>query len=237
MQRKTVVINGATIWYDADLLPEIEAGLFDPAWLERSDLITGSSTGRNKAYFLRHRGLEMVLRHFWRGGLVGKINRDLYLRKPVADSRAMQEFELLSWMRTQGLMVPEPVAARYQPCGLFYRADLLTRMIPESRTLAELLREAPLGEQAWQSVGQAVARMHALGVDHSDLNCRNIMMDAAKQVWLIDFDKCARRSEGAWKGENLARLKRSLVKEKGKVPALFWSDPDWQALEAGYRKV
>ncbi|WP_337924713.1 3-deoxy-D-manno-octulosonic acid kinase [Szabonella alba] len=229
--------GGAVLWYDADLLDGMDRGLFDPVHLRRTGALLGQSQGRNAAYFLRHAGLELVLRHFWRGGLVGRINPDLFLRVPVARSRAMREFLLLDWMREQGLSVPRPVAAGFSPAGPFYRADILTERIPDSRTMADCLSEAPLPPEIWGAVGDMVGRMHRLGVHHSDLNCRNILLTGDGAVWLIDFDKCDRRAPGDWVAANLARLKRSFEKEKRKVPGLHWDDAVWQALCEGHAKA
>jgi len=226
--------KGATLWYDSALLPVFEPRLFDLSWLQAQGHLTGTSAGRNQAWFLHYKGLDLVWRHFWRGGLVGRVNADLYLRRPPARSRAMEEFVLLDWMRSQGLAVPRPVVARYRPAGLFYRADLITERIPGSRTLAEQLRDKPLAPVLWQEVGRVIARMHRLGVDHTDLNCRNILTDDQDQVWLIDFDKCRRREPGEWSAENLARLHRSFEKEARKVPGLHWDANSWQALRDGY---
>ena len=227
--------NGAEVtWFDADLLPAFETGLFDPDWLARTGRLTGSSTGRHTAWFLRHEGRDMVLRHYWRGGMVGRIVKDLYLREPVDKSRAMREFILLDWMQGQGLPVPRPIAARFCPLGPWYRADLLMDRIPEARPLADLLAEAPLPVAGWRRIGGVIARFHRAGVHHSDLNCRNILLDGAGDIWLIDFDKCDRRAQGRWTQDNIDRLERSLIKEKGKVPALHWTATDWQALLEGY---
>jgi tRNA A-37 threonylcarbamoyl transferase component Bud32 len=229
--------GGAVTWYDADLLPTFDNDLFDPDWLARTGRLTGTSTGRNTAWFLHHDGRDMVLRHYWRGGMVGRIVKDLYLREPVDRSRAMREFTLLGWMQTQGLPVPRPVAARFSPLGPWYRADLLMERIPDTRPLADLLAEAPLPLEGWRRIGAVIARFHKAGVHHSDLNCRNILLDGAGGIWLIDFDKCDRRAQGGWTQDNIDRLERSLIKEKGKVPALHWTASDWQALKDGYRSV
>jgi len=228
--------NGAeVIWCDTALLPEIDPNLFDPAWLAQTGRLTGTSTGRNTAWFLRHAGRDMVLRHYWRGGMVGRIIKDRFLREPVEASRAMREFTLLDWMHSQGLPVPRPIAARYSPAWPFYRADLLMERIPGTRPLADLLAESALPVTDWMRIGAVIARMHACGVNHSDLNCRNILLDHEGQIWLIDFDKCDRRPQGRWTQDNLNRLERSLLKEKDKVPDLRWTDPDWGALLEGYR--
>lgn len=224
------------LWYDPALVSSFKPGLFDPEWLMAEDKIRATSQGRNAAWFLHHNGVDMVLRHYYRGGLIGRVNKDLFLRQPVEKSRAMAEFSLLSWMYEQDLPVPRPVAARFSPVGIFYRADILTQTIPASETLADRLLHAPLDEETWHSVGEAVAKIHDAGVLHSDLNCRNILIDQTSKIWIIDFDKCERRDDGAWRDDNLARLRRSFVKEKTKQASLHWEDADWEDFMAGYHK-
>ena len=79
-----------------------------------------------------------------------------------------------------------------------------------------------------------IRRFHAAGIDHTDLNIHNILLDDAGQSWLIDFDKCSRRAAGDWQQANLARLQRSLRKEKGKQPSLHWDESHWAMLLSGY---
>jgi len=223
------------VWHDPDMLEKVDMRLFDPHWLVESGRLTGTSTGRNTAWFAHHAGRDMVLRHYWRGGMVGRFIKDLYLLEPVENSRAMREFTLLDWMHAQGLPVPRPIAARFSRAGLWYKADLLMEMIPDARPLADLLRGTALGEYDWMRIGAVIARMHRVGVQHSDLNCRNILLDGSGQIWLIDFDKCERRLPGKWAQQNLDRLERSLAKEKAKVLDLRWTELDWGALLEGYR--
>lgn len=228
--------NGAHYWFDPEFFSEINAQHFQSQWWQQQQAVIGSSTGRNTAYFVKHGEHKLVLRHYYRGGLVGKILHDQFWLQPVAQSRAMQEYQLLSWMRSQGLAVPRPVAASYQRSGLIYRANLLIELIPDSKDLAAILQQRVITASEWQAVGAAIAQMHQLGVYHSDLNCRNIMLDAAGKVWLIDFDKCNRRSPGEWTEQNLARLLRSFNKEKGKLAVFNWQESDWQSLQQGYQQ-
>lgn len=228
-------VDGQVIWYDQMAFARFEPCLFDPTWLHAQGLLTGTSTGRNEAWFLTHDGTEMVLRHYYRGGMIGRLIKDRFLRQPIARSRAMLEFVLLDWMRDQGLPVPRPLAARFTPAGPWYRADLLMERLPGTRTLAEILRDMPLENGIWAQVGDVIARLHLADVFHSDLNCRNILVDQAGKVWLIDFDKCDRRPKGDWSIANLDRLHRSFVKEKNKVPALNWDEDCWSVLKAGYQ--
>ena len=235
MQTSAVkIVGGQVIWHDTQIVPQIEPSFFDVQWHQDQSGVLGSAPGRGRAHFLQVGDSEMVLRPFRRGGLIGKISADLYLRLGAQQSRPFREYSLLMWMRDQGLPVPKPVAVRYAPTGVFYRADLITVCIPQSQTLADKLLEGPVPAKTWRHIGAVVRRMHALGVHHSDLNCRNILLDADMQPWLIDFDKCRRRAKGRWQAQNLARLNRSLEKEKSKQPTLHWADADWQAFIAGY---
>lgn len=221
-------------WYDPTLMSPFSPELFEPGFLRKTGKLNATSTGRNTAFFLAHEGTDLVLRHYYRGGLIGRVNKDKFLRKPVQNSRPMREVSLLAWMHAQGLPVPRPAAARLSPAGLFYRADILTVAIPESETLAAHLLSAPVSENTWRKVGETVAQMHRLGVSHVDLNCRNILIDKQSGIWLIDFDRCRRRGDGNWTSHNLDRLKRSFVKEKTKHPGLNWNEADWAMLMQGY---
>ncbi len=226
--------NGTAICYDSGLLSTMEPDLFDADWLRANGHWQGSSQGRNQAHFLTFAECDMVLRHFHRGGLMGRVNRDLFLRCGAQYSRAFREFNLLTLMRTKGLSVPRPVAARYAPSALFYRADIITERIPNARTLAEVLGDAPLSSPLWNAIGVAIKKLHTSRIDHTDLNCRNIMLDDSGVVWLIDFDKCAQRDPGPWMQSNLDRLERSLKKLRNASANFHWVEKDWDALLTGY---
>jgi len=229
-------VDNVTIWYDSQAFDVFEANLFDPDWLMAQGILTGAATGRSEAHFLHFAGRDMVLRHYRRGGLLGRVNPDCYVRTPAAKGRAAQEFQLLSWMRGQGLNVPRPIAARQVTKGLCYRADIIMERIPKARTLADHILESGLPETVWHDVGRSIGRMHKLGVHHSDLNCRNILLDESHTVWLVDFDKCERRVAGDWAQQNLARLRRSLQKLQRQHNATNWGVEDWRALIGGYYK-
>lgn len=224
-----------TIWWQQDFFTQAEPNHFEPAWWQAQQAVTGSSKGRHTAWFVRHEGRAMVLRHYYRGGLIAKLSRDRFLRVPLLHSRAMQEYALLLQMGAHGLPVPRPCAARMVRSGLTYRADMLIELIPGSRDLATILSQTrSLNAEEWQRVGAAIAHMHAENIYHSDLNCHNILLDDAGKVWLIDFDKCASRTPGPWQQQNLERLLRSLRKEQRKMAQFHWTDADWAALLQGY---
>lgn len=234
-QFRQCCLGSCVYWYQTDFFEAIAERHFDPRWWQAQDAVLGSAGGRNVAWFVRLNQRDMVLRHYCRGGLVGRFVADRFRREPVLQSRAMQEFSLLQWMHQQGLPVPRPCAARFCPEGRWYRADILVEHIADSLDLARLLQQRPLTTGEWRAVGAAVAQMHSAGVYHADLNCHNILLDAAGKVWLIDFDRCGRRPPGAWQGGNLQRLRRSLRKEQGRLPVFHWHERDWSALLESYR--
>jgi 3-deoxy-D-manno-octulosonic-acid transferase len=228
--RVETAADGVRLWTDPVLLPQPSAALFDPA----GATARAGAGGRGTVWF-RHVGdRALVLRHYRRGGLMGRLVHDRYLQAPLARTRAMAEFALLQRLIGWGLPVPRAAGARWQRTGLQYRADLLVERIAGAEDLGQLLQRAPLSAADWHAVGAAVAQLHAAGVFHSDLNCHNLMRDAQGRVWIIDFDKCEVRAPGAWQQLNLERLRRSLRKERGRQAAWHWQEQDWPALLAGY---
>ncbi|MGI5308257.1 lipid IV(A) 3-deoxy-D-manno-octulosonic acid transferase [Rheinheimera sp. WS51] len=223
------------IWYQQNTFSDIEPKHFQPEYWQSKQAIIGQSTGRNTAWFIQHQQTKLVLRHYYRGGLIGKILHDQFSLLPVTASRAMQEFALLQRMHSMGLPVPKAIAANYQRSGLMYRADIMIELIADCQDLATILAQRPLSAIEWQNVGATIALFHQKGVYHSDLNCRNILLDVNGKVWLIDFDKCALRQAGDWSVLNLQRLQRSLVKEKSLAVGFNWQREQWQELELGYQ--
>lgn len=226
--------DGQVIRLDPAIIPEVGPEFFDPAWHLAQGSLTGSAPGRGRALFLNWKGHDIVLRPFRRGGAIGRLIHSHYVRTGASRSRAFREYDLLAWMSGKGLPVPRPVAARYAPVGPVYRAELVTMRLAETRTVADVLKEGGLPYEVWMAIGAIIAQMHRLGVDHTDLNCRNILLDGRFSPWLIDFDKCRRRVPGDWCLGNLQRLNRSLTKEQARSPGLPWTKADWNAVERGY---
>ena len=223
--------------FDDSLVSQPNEDMFTPHFWHLENKVTGQAKGRGTTIFIEHEHQHWVLRHYIRGGLVGKLLSDQYLFLGVERSRPFEEFRLLAHMRDKGLRVPVPVAARIHRRGIIYRGDLITQTIPNSHDLHKMLCEKPLNESDWQNVGKALAEMHNCQVYHHDANIRNIMMDDKRDIWLIDFDRCHFRSGDKWKKENLARLLRSLHKEKAKNPVFHWQIEQWQSCIDGYNAV
>ncbi|MFC0267511.1 3-deoxy-D-manno-octulosonic acid kinase [Kushneria aurantia] len=200
--------------------PALEPAHFSAAWWRSRDAVSGHAPGRGESLFVRpgaESGEEWVLRHYRRGGLIAHLSEKRYVWCGERRSRPFAEYRLLAELAKQGLPVPAPVGAclwREGPLGLCYQAALLTRRIAGARALAAWL-ERRAGEQSaalLSACGAMIARFHRAGLDHIDLNARNILVDADEQPWLIDLDRCRLRPPGRWQQRNLERLKRSLEK-------------------------
>lgn len=226
--------KGEHIWFDPEAIDDVGRHHFDPDWVSANLDINGQSTGRASVLLYQLGDLPVVLRHYQRGGLVGRFNKDRFFGTNATQSRPFNEFSLLRMMRQDGLPVPRPIAARYQSLGLFYRADLITQEIQSSRTFLECLKTGDVREDTWVALGTLIERFHSAGIDHTDLNVRNILVGADGQFWLIDFDKCSKRTSGAWMDGNLARLRRSIEKEHTAAKDFDWHASDWDQLLEGY---
>lgn len=185
---------------------------FERAWWEARGALRHGDGGRGGVAFVDTPAGACVLRHFRRGGWVAPLLGDRYLWRGRDRTRGFAEFRLLARLVRQGLPVPAPVAARYRRRGAYYDADLITRTIEGAVTLTQLIEAGRFDAGLAERVGALVARFHAAGVDHADLNAHNVLL-ADDRLWLIDFDRGEVRATGtAWKLANLARLKRSLLK-------------------------
>ena len=195
----------------------LRAAQADAAWLRPAHWLGAEEDaargGRGAVWFVHGDFGAGVLRHYRRGGLMARINGDRYLWQDEESTRSFREFRLLTTLRARGLPVPAPLVAGYRRYGLYYRADLLTALIPRAQTLAQRLQAGAPVPANWGAIGATIARFHAQGAYHADLNAHNIMLDDAGAVWLIDFDRGElRAAQPAWQQDNLARLQRSLRK-------------------------
>jgi len=191
--------------------------------------------GRGSIHSFEYNNEKLILRHYHRGGLPAKLIRDKYFWTSLEKSRAMQELQMLSAMQQFDLPVPTPAAARVYKNILTYQADLVTVLIPNSKTLSSILMSESLTDNSWQRIGEVIKKFHQHNCNHADLNAHNIMLDGQGDVYLIDFDNSSiNASAGKWQASNLQRLKRSLEKLANNSKEFNYTAIDFSSLMQGY---
>ena len=209
---------------------------FTPNYWQCKDAIIAEKKGRSTAWFFDYSYGVGVLRHYWRGGMIGKIISDQYLYTGFKNTRVYKEYLLLTELDRRGLNVPKPLAANIAKHGLYYRGDLISQAIPNAESLLEILKTRTLTGDEITTVGKTIAVFHQNGVFHADLNINNILLDNSGKVYIIDFDRgrlvkpmhqCLR--------SNIQRLSQSFIKEAKRNSNFYWDPTQWQLLVNAYQ--
>lgn len=238
LQTKTYQEHNEFCVYDALAISDFSPQMLHSEYWVRQQAVTGTAQGRGTTWFVSYHGQEWVLRHYYRGGLMGKLNKDKYWFSSQMKTRAAREFELLTRLQQLQLPAPKPVAYRVQRKGLFYRADLLSCRIHNAQDLVAILSQHALATQVWHEIGLTIRRFHVQGIYHFDLNAHNILLDTQNNVWLIDFDRGEQRKPALpWQQANMARLLRSFQKEASRIQDFHWQQSNWQTLLEGYASL
>ncbi|MBQ4834020.1 3-deoxy-D-manno-octulosonic acid kinase [Pseudoalteromonas sp. MMG010] len=204
---------------------------FDAQYWQQQNKIIGAKKGRATAWFFNQGELNAVLRHYWRGGLIGKLLTDQYLYLGLESTRVYKEFNLMHQLIKLGLNVPLPIAAKVTKNGLIYRGDIITQAIPEAKSVLDILIERALTEAEIERIAHTIAQFHSNGVFHADLNINNILFNGDGEVYIIDFDRGEiRKQNKKWQQNNMARLARSFIKEQGRNHHFHWQKDHWQQL-------
>ncbi len=239
MQAQVQPTPDGAIVFDPDAVAQ---AAFDPEWFEpeywRARAAAQATTRRTRQRDVRRR----AIRQLRATPLPSRRHGGARIRRPLSVDRARTHAQLRR-------IPPAAIAARKRSAGAAadsrplpargpqYRADILTRRVEQAATLAELIGQGKFDAAIASRVGAEIARFHAQGVYHADLNAHNILLtDAA--VWLIDFDRGELRHPArTWQQANLARLRRSLLKigAARKVESEFERDL-WQPLMAAWEK-
>ncbi|WP_086931012.1 3-deoxy-D-manno-octulosonic acid kinase [Agarilytica rhodophyticola] len=226
---------------DITVFADNNDNIFSPSYWQEENLITGKAKGRGTTWFFQHQDHEYVLRHYYRGGLIGKVIKDHYLYLGYAQTRAYREFLLLAQLRALSLPVPQPVACRVSKVGgLYCTNDIIISRIKNADSLLKRLTLETIDTRLWKKIGSTIRQFHDHQVYHHDLNIHNILLDSDDNIWLIDFDQGTIRKNGQssshWKNQNIERLLRSFNKEATKHTHFLWQQDDWLSLLAGYQQ-
>jgi 3-deoxy-D-manno-octulosonic acid kinase len=158
-----------------------------------------------------------AVRHYRRGGAMASHLGDRYLR--LGTARPFRELLAATAARALGIATPAVVAAAAYPKGIYYQCDLVTEVVPDATTLAEVLHHTD-GTKDWlramAAAGRLIGELGEAGVHHVDLNAHNVIFEDRdlERPWVVDLDRArvrTRASEGA-KERMRARLTRSVVK-------------------------
>lgn len=201
------------IVYDADQIRHPDENLFEPGYWEQQNAVVGKTHGRGQVLMLETSFGSAVLKQYLRGGWAARVSRDRYVFSGFERSRPLMEFTVLKQLSAAGLPAPAPLAAICRRHGNLYSGWLLTRRIMNVETLAELIVTRKSDPDLWRNTGACVRQFHNFGLIHADLNARNILLDKADKVHLVDFDRARiRAGDSRAFSANLSRLHRSLEK-------------------------
>ena len=240
---KTKIIQSQTLIFsdESSVSQKMQPNWFDSSYWKTENRIVGQAKGRFITWFIKPLALlpevsnEWVLRHYYRGGMIAKVSKDRFFYTGIKNTRCYLEVDLLIKMLGMSLPVPKPIGARVIKKDLFYQADLLMEKI-DATDLCGILKKRELSNKEWKNIGEVIAKFHSNGVYHSDLNAHNVMQDSDGKIWLIDFDRCEiRKNELTWQQQNLARLKRSFLKEKALYSTFYFDEDSWCDLMKGYQ--
>lgn len=123
--------------------------------------------------------------------------------------RTAREWRQLPQLAARGLPVPDLVAFGQETMGFFpLRSFLIQRQIPGARNLDVWLEEsgadAATRASVFDQLGELVGQMHAAGVFHRDLACRNVLVTESNELVLIDCPR-ALIDPGGWRVPTLWR--------------------------------
>lgn len=213
-------VGGAELLVNAELSPPYaDAALAAPETLaEAPGDARASGRGALRAIEAGG-GARLLVRHYRRGGLLGPVLGDRYLR--CGPSRPEAELIVTEYLRARGVRVPRIAAALVRPAGpCAYRGDLFVLEEPGARDFAAFLRSAPPAREkreALRSAAREARRLHDAGVVHPDLNVKNLLLTASGEAMILDFDRASVPEPGrplppAPRARALLRLLRSAAK-------------------------
>jgi 3-deoxy-D-manno-octulosonic acid kinase len=166
---------------------------------------------------------------------------DLHLRTRF--TRPVRELWGTVEARARGVPAPAVVAGAVYSAGPFYRADFVTELIPDARTLEALIFGSGGIDDASELLGHAgrlVGTLEGALVMHVDLNAANVLLirgDEASGARVVDLDGCIVFPLGSRPFDAVMRkrLERSLRKLSRKYERPI-GEHEWDALRTGYEE-
>ena len=94
-QEKIIQQGNIYCCFDENSVHDFDENMLTAEYWQQKNAITGTAQGRGTTYFIKHSDNEWVLRHYYRGGLIGRFINDSYFFTGLTKTRAAQEFSLL----------------------------------------------------------------------------------------------------------------------------------------------
>ncbi|MCY1509856.1 Lipopolysaccharide kinase (Kdo/WaaP) family protein [compost metagenome] len=174
-------------WKLAEGLDAETAGLFgdlDRVFALQGDWITGDPL--SEVLRVEHRGVRYYVKRYSAAGKG--------LRRWFGRSRVKAEWQNLRYFTQWGIPTAPVVGwGQERRAGAFHRGALITRELAGTVDLAEMAREGDprLLDPRWvdrvsRQLARATRQLHQHGFAHNDLKWRNLLVDQAGNLFLID---------------------------------------------------
>ena len=144
-------------------------------------------------------GARWAVRRYRRGGWLRSLD-DRYLIGGTP--RPFRELAASEAVRARRVPTPVVVCAAVYRNGMFYRGDLVTEYVADSRDLASVMfpdaadacgSDEAIRVAALVATGRLLRQMAAAGVRHRDVNAKNVLLHgdpADPGALLLDLDRC-----------------------------------------------
>lgn len=161
---------------------------------------------------------DLAVRTLLHGGLFRHITGKNFL----SPARTVRELKVSAHLSLHGIPTPEILAVRILRKGMFSHIEVVSRLVPDSVDLLTWL-ESPRTDsgQLMEKAGRLIRKVQDLGIYHADLHIKNLLIDAGKDLWVLDLDKAYRFDPlpAFLKGINVKRFLGSVKKwlKKGRI--------------------
>lgn len=180
-----------------------------------------SLSGRGVAFAAPIGSEKAVVRHNRHGGLLAPVTGDLFL----APTRAPLELEISIQLAQRGVPTPAVLGfAVYPAAGIWRRADVATREVPDSLDLGQALASADprARSAALEATAELIRTLREARARHEDLNVKNVLLsgNGPLKAWVLDVDRVRfQRTDPA--GANVKRLLQSAdkLRQAGRIRA------------------
>jgi 3-deoxy-D-manno-octulosonic acid kinase len=185
-----------------------------------------------------------VVRRLSHGGLLAPVTGDRFLR--LGTPRPFNELELSRALAELGVPTPQVVAAVVYRSGPTYRGEVAREEITNAMDLAAcLFGDSAFDEskrcEALAAAGLAIGSAHRVGLIHSDLNLRNVLVqwsDRSPLAYILDIEKSS-IAPGLMRlkrGQMMRRFQRSALKFESQTGKRV-NEVEWDAFVSAYKEA